>query len=155
MASSVDRVRHALAEAGVEAQIVRMDASTRTAEDAASACGCEVRQIVKSLIFKGRESGELVLLLVPGDVRVDLDAAASAVGEALDRADCKEVRAITGFAIGGVAPIGHVTPVRTLLDGRLSEHDPLWAAAGAPNAVFRTDRAMLLNLTDATLATLG
>ena len=148
-------MRKALAEAGVEAQIVRMDASTRTAEDAALACGCEVRQIVKSLIFKGRESGELVLLLVPGDVRVDLDAAASAFGEPLDRADAKEVRAITGFAIGGVAPIGHVTPVRTLLDGRLSEHDPLWAAAGAPNAVFRTDRAMLLNLTDATLATLG
>ena len=135
-ATSADRVRAALDAAGLTLDIQTMPASTRTAEEAAAACGCDVGDIVKSLIFKGTESGNLVLLLVSGANQVDLDKAAAAIGEPLARADAKEVRARTGFAIGGVAPLGHLAPVSTWIDETLLERERLWAAAGAPNAVF-------------------
>ena len=101
MSKSVNRVTRAAAELGLDAQIVRMGESTRTAGDAARACGCTVGQIVKSLIFKGRSSGDLILLLVSGTNRVDPAKAAVAAGEPLDRADASKIRARTGFAIGG------------------------------------------------------
>lgn len=132
-----------------------MDASTRTAEDAARACGCAVGQIVKSLIFRGRDSGALVLLLVAGDNRVDAGLAARAAGEPLDRADAGEVRARTGFAIGGVAPIGHLEAPRILMDRDLLAHDIVWAAAGAPDAVFSVAPADLARATAAETAVLA
>lgn len=155
MSKSVLRVEMAAAELGLAVKVRRMGASTRTAEDAATACGCAVGQIVKSLIFKGRESGALVLLLVSGANRVDGARAAEAAGEALDRADADEVRARTGFAIGGVSPIGHLEAPRILMDRDLLSFDTVWAAAGAPDAVFSVSPAELARATGAETATLA
>ncbi len=130
-----------------------MPTSTRT-EDAAAACGCAVGQIVKSLIFRGTESCALKLLLVSGANAVDMARAREAAGEPLDRADPKDVRSETGFAIGGVAPIGHTAPIACWLDRDLLTHDTLWAAAGAPDAVFEIAPDALLRLTDATVVDL-
>lgn len=136
MSKSVRRVERAAADLGLEIQVQRMGDSTRTAEDAARACGCDVAQIVKSLVFKGGDSGDLILLLVSGANQVDADAASSVVGEPLLRADASEVRARTGFAIGGVSPIGHLEAPRIWMDEMLLAYPTVWAAAGAPDAVF-------------------
>ncbi|MEM7693315.1 MAG: YbaK/EbsC family protein [Pseudomonadota bacterium] len=143
MAKSVTRVREAAATAGVAITVLTMPVSTRTAAEAAAACGCAEAAIIKSLIFAAGE--DLVLLLVPGDRQVDPALGASAVGAPLTRADPKRVRAVTGFAIGGVSPIGHLTPVATFLDTAVGD-GPLFAAAGAPNSVFETTRGDLLAL---------
>ena len=155
MSKSVKRVTRAAAELGLDTEVVRMGASTRTAEDAARACGCAVEQIVKSLIFKGRDSGALVLLLVSGANRVDGDLATRAAAEPLDRADANEVRARTGFAIGGVSPIGHLEPPRIWIDRDLMAFETIWAAAGAPDAVFRTTPEALVCVTGAQIADLA
>jgi len=136
MSKSVKRVETAAQESSLEIEVVRMPQSTRTAADAAHACGCSAAQIVKSMIFEGKESGALKLLLVSGAHDVDLKIAAQTVGEGLIRADPKRVRAETGFAIGGVAPIGHLHPIETWMDTLLLDYDLVWAAAGTPDAVF-------------------
>ncbi len=151
MSKSTKRVARALADAGIEAAVLNMPDSTRTAAEAAAACGCAPDQIVKSLIFLGAESDSLCLLLVRGSAQVDLDKAAAQIGEPLVRADAKRVRDETGFAIGGVAPVGHLAPLRTWMDAQLLEFDTVWAAAGAPNAVFQIAPEPLRNLTGATL----
>lgn len=155
MASSTDRVRAALEAAELTMEIQTMPGSTRTAEEAAAACGCDVADIVKSLIFKGAESGDLILLLVSGANQVDPEKAAACIGEALTRADAKEVRARTGFAIGGVAPVGHLAPVATWIDETLLTRERLWAAAGAPNAVFPVTPDALVSLTSGRSADLS
>lgn len=155
MSKSIARVETAATEQGLDIEILRMPETTRTAQDAASACGCAVAQIVKSLIFKGAESGALKLLLVSGAHEVDLERAAAAVGEPLARADAKEVRAVTGFAIGGVAPIGHLTPIETWIDETLLTYPTVWAAAGAPNAVFEVAPKALAEAARAQTAPLG
>lgn len=139
MSRSVDRVLQATEASGLDIRVRKMPASTRTAEDAAAACGCDVAQIVKSMIFEGAETGALKLLLVSGRHQADLALAAAAVGEPLGRADPKRVRAETGFAIGGVAPLGHLTPVPCWIDETLLAFETVWAAAGAPDTVFETD----------------
>ncbi|MEM7746121.1 MAG: YbaK/EbsC family protein [Pseudomonadota bacterium] len=136
MSKSVKRVSRAAAELGLDIEVRRMGASTRTAEDAAAACGCAVGQIVKSLIFQRAEDGSLVLLLVPGDRQADMTLAGAAAGSTLTRADADEVRIRTGFAIGGVSPIGHLEAPEVWMDEPLLAHDQVWAAAGAPDAVF-------------------
>jgi prolyl-tRNA editing enzyme YbaK/EbsC (Cys-tRNA(Pro) deacylase) len=143
MSKSVKRVEQAATAAGLQVVVQRMPDSTRTASEAAQACGCTVAQIVKSMIFEGAESGALKLLLVSGAHEVDLTRAEALFGERLARADPKRVRAETGFAIGGVAPIGHLSPIETWIDTTLAQHDVVWAAAGAPNAVFRVNPAAL------------
>ena len=143
MSKSIKRVQQAAEANGLAIQIIRMPESTRTAEEAAKACGCDVAQIVKSLIFEGTQSKTLKLLLVSGANQVDLDHAATQIGEPLGRADAKRVREETGFAIGGVAPIGHLKPVATFIDNSLLSHTTVWAAAGAPNAVFEINPAEL------------
>jgi prolyl-tRNA editing enzyme YbaK/EbsC (Cys-tRNA(Pro) deacylase) len=110
--------------------------STRTAEEAAAACDCSVAQIVKSLVFRGQPSGEILLFLVAGDNRLDEALAAALIGENLERPDGRFVRDTTGFAIGGIPPFGHDKPLKTIMDEDLLAHDVIWAAAGAPNAVF-------------------
>lgn len=155
MSKSVRRVEMAAAELGLAVEVRRMGASTRTAKDAAVACGCAVGQIVKSLIFRGRDSGALVLLLVSGASRVDGGLAAKAAGEPLDRADADEVRARTGFAIGGVAPIGHLEAPRILMDRDLLKFPVVWAAAGAPDAVFSVAPGELARATGAHMADLA
>lgn len=155
MSKSVNRVKAAAEAAGLTVEILRMPDSTRTAAEAAAACGCDVAQIVKSLIFKGGESGALKLLLVSGANQVDLEKAAALVGEPLERADPKEVREITGFAIGGVSPLGHLAPVATWMDESLLGFGTIWAAAGAPNAVFEVTSDALQKATSATVSALS
>jgi prolyl-tRNA editing enzyme YbaK/EbsC (Cys-tRNA(Pro) deacylase) len=133
-------------EAGLEIRIRIMDQSTRTAEEAAAACGCTVGQIVKSLVFRGRETGEPILLLVSGSNRVKENLVARAVGEKIDRPDADFVREVTGFAIGGIPPLGHARKMRTYLDADLLTHDRVFAAAGTPNAIFEADPARLADV---------
>ncbi|WP_445680124.1 YbaK/EbsC family protein [Radicibacter daui] len=135
-ARSIDRVTGALTAAGIEPRLKEYPASTRTAEDAASAIGCTVGQIIKSLIFKASDTARPVLALVSGDNRVDVEKLAAALGETIERADARWVRDVSGFAIGGVSPVGHLTPPVTFIDADLERKGELWAAAGNPNSVF-------------------
>ena len=150
--AGVQRVIDSAAANGFEIEIVEYPDGTRTAPDAAAAVGCEVGQIVKSLIFSVND--ELVLALTSGKNRVDTEALARAAGgDRCDRADADQVREITGFAIGGVPPLGHVNTVRSFFDPTLLEYDTVWAAAGTPRHVFPIDPAELLTITGATQAT--
>ncbi len=152
MSKSLKRVEAALVEAGLTPDIREMQASTRTAADAAAAVGCGVDQIVKSIIFRGEVTGHVVLFLTAGGNRVD-DAKASAVaGQPLGKADADLIRAETGFAIGGVSPVGHLAPVTAYLDPRVLGFDTVWAAAGTPRHVFAIAPADLLRLTGARVA---
>ena len=135
MSKSLARVTAALREAGLDAQPVEMSAETRTAEQAAAAAGCALDQIVKSILFQGA-SGRLYLFLTAGGNRVDAALASALAGEPLGRADGQTVRNITGFAIGGVAPLGHPTPLPVWIDPRLMEFPLVWAAAGTPRHIF-------------------
>jgi prolyl-tRNA editing enzyme YbaK/EbsC (Cys-tRNA(Pro) deacylase) len=144
MAGSIERVTEAAREAGMEIEIMRMGASTRTAEEAAEQCGCAVDQIVKSLIFQGPHSGELYLFLLAGSNRLDLVKAATLAGKELQRADPRIIRERTGFAIGGVSPIGHLIEIATFADRNLMEHSRVWAAAGAHDAVFAAEPQALI-----------
>lgn len=145
------RVQECARDLGLEVTVRQMPASTRTAQEAASACGCEVGQIVKSLIFRGRSSGRPYLLLVSGSKRVDENRAATAIGEALSRPDARYVREVTGYAIGGIPPIGHATSLTGYFDRDLLRYDVVWAAAGTPEAVFAVAPARLLKATGATV----
>jgi prolyl-tRNA editing enzyme YbaK/EbsC (Cys-tRNA(Pro) deacylase) len=133
---AAQRVQDALAAHGLDSQVRHMAHSTRTAEEAAAACGCTVGQIVKSLVFRGARTGQPYLLLVSGANRVEEQSVAALLGEALTRPDAKYVREITGFAIGGIPPIGHAAPLATLMDEALLEYAVVWAAAGTPDADF-------------------
>ncbi len=133
---SIERVTAAAQRAGLEIVPQEMPSSTRTAMDAAAACGCEVGQIVKSLVFLGKDSGRPYLLLVSGANRVDETAIAAEIGESLVRPDGRQVRELTGFAIGGIPPFGHACAMETLMDPDLDRYANVWAAAGTPHAVF-------------------
>jgi prolyl-tRNA editing enzyme YbaK/EbsC (Cys-tRNA(Pro) deacylase) len=133
--------------------VVRFDASTRTAAEAAAAIGCTVAQIAKSLIFKGASSGGHVLVIASGINRANEAKVAAAIGEGIRKADADFVRERTGYVIGGVAPIGHdMRPKHVLIDASLADLDPLWAAAGHPHAVFRLSFAELVRLTGGAVA---
>jgi prolyl-tRNA editing enzyme YbaK/EbsC (Cys-tRNA(Pro) deacylase) len=155
MKGSIERVEEAARAAGLAIEVKRMGASTRTAEEAASQCGCAVAQIVKSLVFQGKESGRLYLFLVAGNNQLDLDKAADLTQEPLQRADPRHVREETGFAIGGVAPIGYPAPIPTYADETLGGFDVVWAAAGAHDAVFRAAPAALFKAANAKTADLA
>ena len=152
MAGSIERVTMAAKEAGLEIEVKRMGASTRTSEEAAAQCGCGVAQIVKSLIFQGETSDGLYLFLLQGSSRLDLGKAEALTGETLKRADPRLIRERTGFAIGGVSPVGHVTAVPTYAEKALLRHEAVWAAAGAHDAVFRAEPGKLLAAASATVA---
>lgn len=132
---SVTRFRAALAEAGLTDTVVTMDGSTRTAEEAAAALGCEVGQIVKSLVLRDAADTP-VLVLAAGDRRVDEARVGALHGSDVSLGGARFVRAATGYAIGGVPPFGHPTPLSTILDESLGRWDRLWAAAGTPHTVF-------------------
>ncbi len=152
MSKSLARVRTALKDAGLAVDLREMEASTRTAEEAAAAVGCALDQIVKSIVFRGEGSGHVRLFLTAGGNRICPEKAARVAGEPLGRADPALVRAETGFAIGGVAPVGHLRPIPCWADPRLQQFDTVWAAAGTPRHVFAIAPAVLLRLTGATLA---
>jgi prolyl-tRNA editing enzyme YbaK/EbsC (Cys-tRNA(Pro) deacylase) len=126
----------ALRAKGVDAQVRHMEQPTRSAEEAAAACGCAVGQIVKSLVFCGIESGKVYLLLVSGSNRVNEQAVGRLLGETLRRPNAAFVRDATGYAIGGVPPLGHSPPLATFMDETLLAYAIVWAAAGTPDAVF-------------------
>ncbi len=134
--ASVARVLADAERLGLGIEVMQLDAGTRTAEDAAQACGCEVDQIIKSIVFRVAGSDRHVLFLTAGGNRVDPGKAAALVGAPLEKADAASIRAHTGFAIGGVSPLGHLTPIDTWLDPKILGFDLIWAAAGTPNHVF-------------------
>jgi prolyl-tRNA editing enzyme YbaK/EbsC (Cys-tRNA(Pro) deacylase) len=139
---NVARVVEAARGAGLEIAVERFPAGTRTAVDAASAVGCDVAQIVKSLVFMA--DGAAVIALVGGDDRLDTGKLAAALGAAeVRRATGDEARTATGFAIGGVPPLGHAAALPVLIDDQLLAHREVWAAAGLPDAVFRVDPVRL------------
>ncbi len=133
---SAQKVQDRARALGLDIVVREMVATTRTAEEAAAACGVTVGQIVKSLVFAGADSGKLYLLLVSGVNRVDEKGVARHLGEKLKRPDAEAVRAATGFAIGGIPPFGHDTKLATFMDADLQQYDVVWAAAGTPKAVF-------------------
>ncbi len=150
-ASSALKVQAAL---GPTFTVLEFEASTRTAEDAAAAVGCTVAQIARSLVFRSA-SGRSVLVIASGANRVDEKKAAAPIGERIARADADFVREATGFAIGGVPPVGHATQPIVLIDEALMGFDAIWAAAGTPNAVFRLTPADLVALTQGTIASIA
>ena len=152
MSKSLRRVEAALHEAGLSVEIRETDDSARTAEGAAAAVGCEVDQIAKSIIFRGEESGHVVLFLTAGGNRVDPAKATAVAGQVLGKADADLIRAETGFAIGGVAPLGHLTASPTFLDPRLLDFPEVWAAAGTPRHMFRAEPRALVRATGAVVA---
>ncbi len=135
--ASARRVQEALAAQGFAFDVREFPDSTRTSAEAAAAIGCAVGQIAKSLVFRGAESGDAVLIIASGANRVDPAKAEALLGEAIKRADADFVREATGFAIGGVPPLGHDRPLVTVIDEDLLAFEVIWAAAGTPNAVFR------------------
>jgi prolyl-tRNA editing enzyme YbaK/EbsC (Cys-tRNA(Pro) deacylase) len=146
--ASVRRVQEALAAEGIEGRIVELAQTARTAAAAAAACGVPVGAIVKSLLFEIADSP--VLALVAGDRRCDMTALPKATGLAGTplRCDARKVRAVTGFAIGGVAPVGHLARLPTVIDASLGRFERLFAAAGHPHCVFATTLPELVTLTD-------
>jgi prolyl-tRNA editing enzyme YbaK/EbsC (Cys-tRNA(Pro) deacylase) len=149
LAKSAESVQAALRQKGLACKVVVLSDSARTAQDAASAIGCDVMQIVKSLIFKTKETHKPVLILASGSNCVSEQVIEAYLDEKITKADASFVRKITGFAIGGIPPIGHKEKIDLIfIDEDLLQLDSLWAAAGTPNAVFNLQGKDLLELTN-------
>lgn len=148
MSKSLKRVTRALHEAGIDTEIKELGLA-RTAQQAAEVAGCALDQIAKSMIFRGEDSGEAILFLTAGGNFVDEAKASAVAGEPLGKADAALIRAQTGFAIGGVAPVGHLNPIRAFVDPRLLEFSEIWAAAGTPHHIFPMNPADLPRITGA------
>lgn len=149
---SVARVIADAAARGLDIEVLELAAGTRTAEDAAAACGCGIDQIVKSIVFRVTGSDRHVLFLIAGGNRVDAGKAAALAGAPLEKADAASIRAHTGFAIGGVAPLGHLRPIDIWFDPKLFDYPVVWAAAGSPTHVFAVEPARLRGSLDAAVA---
>lgn len=144
---SAQKVQKSLMDLGLTNQVIELEKSTRTAAEAAEAVGCEVAQIAKSLIFQGKESGRALLIIASGANRVNEKRMKALIGEALVRPDADFVREQTGFAIGGVPPVGHTQPIPTYIDEELLQYEQIWAAAGHPNALFPLTPEELVQMT--------
>lgn len=149
LSPSAQRVQDLLASRGFDCRVIEYAASTRTSQEAADRAGCALGQIAKSLIFKGQQTNKPVLVITSGVNRVDEARLAQYVGEPIGRADAEFVRRATGFAIGGIPPIGHAQPIETYLDEDLLQHATVWSAAGTPNAIFELAPADLQKMTGA------
>jgi prolyl-tRNA editing enzyme YbaK/EbsC (Cys-tRNA(Pro) deacylase) len=134
---SAQKIQNILRGLGFNYKVIEYTESTRTAQEAADRVGCKLGQIIKSLIFKGKTSDKGILVLTSGSNRVDEIMISRYAGEAIGRADPEFVRSTTGFAIGGVPPIGHTQSLETYIDEDLLQYGDVWAAAGTPNAVFQ------------------
>ncbi|NLU35665.1 MAG: YbaK/EbsC family protein [Clostridiales bacterium] len=141
------RVQAVLDEFGYELNVTEFPESTRTAQEAADAIGCTVGQIAKSLIFKGKTSQKPILIITSGANRVNEKKVKEYIGEKLGKADADFVREHTGFAIGGVPPVGHIKPITTYIDEDLMQYYEIWAAAGTPNSVFKLTPSILADMT--------
>jgi prolyl-tRNA editing enzyme YbaK/EbsC (Cys-tRNA(Pro) deacylase) len=148
LSASAQRVQRALDEMGVRLQVVELPDSTRTAIEAAQAIGCHVGQIIKSLVFKAKRSGQPIMVIASGENRVDEKRIENLIGEPLGKADAEFVHQRTGFVIGGVPPVGHIEKIRTFIDEDLFQYEELWAAAGTPHAVFRLSPDELRKISD-------
>ncbi len=147
LSPSAQKIQNLLAELGYAYSVIEHAESTRTAQEAADRAGCQLAQIVKSLIFRGKTSGKPILVLTSGANRVDEKRISGYAGEPIARADADFVRAVTGFAIGGVPPIGHLQPMETYIDEDFLPFQTIWAAAGTPNAIFELKTADLQKMT--------
>lgn len=152
MSKSLARVKAALESAGAAIHVIEMDGETRTAAQAAEQAGCALDQIAKSIIFQGVNSGAIYLFVTAGGNQVDAERASELAGEPLGRADGKLVRKVTGFAIGGVSPVGHLTEPTSFFDPKLDTYETVWAAAGTPRHIFEIQPALLCALAGATRA---
>jgi prolyl-tRNA editing enzyme YbaK/EbsC (Cys-tRNA(Pro) deacylase) len=144
---SAQKIQDTLQELGVQLEVKLMPATTRTAKDAAAALGCTIDQIAKSLVFKTRITGRPILVIASGSVRVAEAKIGELVNEPIEKADADFVREMTGFAIGGVPPVGHTRTIETFIDESLAKYSEIWAAAGTPNAVFRLSPSDLERIT--------
>jgi len=149
--SSARKVQEALQALGLTCEVVQMQATTRTAEDAARAVGCEVGQIVKSLIFKGIQSHRPILVVASGANRVNEKNLGRQISEPVKMANAEFVREITGYAIGGVPPLAHRRPIKVFIDEDLLGYSEIWAAAGTPRAVFKLTPQELKMITNGTV----
>lgn len=152
LSSSAQKIQDQLKSLGFDYTVIEHAESTRTAQEAADRAGCELGQIVKSLIFKGKESGKPILVLTSGANRVDEKRISEYAGEPISRADADFVRAVTGFAIGGVPPVGHFQKMETYIDEDFLQYPTIWAAAGTPNAIFELKTPDLQAMTNGTIA---
>jgi prolyl-tRNA editing enzyme YbaK/EbsC (Cys-tRNA(Pro) deacylase) len=148
LSSTAQKFQDLLKSLGYDYTVIEHAESTRTAQEAADRAGCELGQIVKSLIFKGKVSGKPILVLTSGANRVDEKRISEYAGEAIGRANADFVRSVTGFAIGGVPLIGHTQKMETYLDEDFLGYDTIWAAAGTPNAIFELKTQDLQKMTD-------
>jgi prolyl-tRNA editing enzyme YbaK/EbsC (Cys-tRNA(Pro) deacylase) len=147
LSPSAQKIQDILRGLGSNGKVIEFTESTRTAQEAADRVGCQLGQIVKSLIFKGRTSNKGILVLTSGSNRVDENMISQYMGEPIGRADPEFVRTVTGFAIGGVPPVGHARPLETYIDEDLLQYSNVWAAAGTPNAVFELPSSDLAKFT--------
>ncbi|QHQ34722.1 YbaK/EbsC family protein [Algicella marina] len=152
MSKSLKRVLADAEAKGLSLEPLRLDEGTLTADAAAAAAGTTPGQIVKSIILRNPNSDEHILFLTAGNNMVDLNKAAQTAGHALEKADAASIRRVTGFAIGGVSPLGHLTPPRTFLDPDILTYPTVWAAAGTPHHIFEIVPAVLKEKTGAVLA---
>ena len=152
---SMKRVQEALDRSGLSLEVVELPQSSRTAQEAADAVGCQLGQIVKSLVFRGIDTMTPYLVLVSGPNRADLELVGKLVGEPVRMAEADYVREQTGFSIGGVAPVGLQAPMRTIIDQDLLQYEGIWAAAGTPRSVFRLTPDDLLQLTAGQVANIS
>ncbi len=155
LSSSARKVQEALQTCGLSFLVVELPASTRTAREAAGAIGCQVCQIAKSLVFKGKHSGKPLLVIASGANRVDEAKVAELAGEPIEKADADFVRQHTGFSIGGVPPVGHSVSMQTWIDEGLLQHEAIWAAAGTPHAVFKLKPMDLPEMTGGEIAAIS
>lgn len=153
--ASAQRVQHALAALGLASRVVELAVAARTSQQAADALGIAVGQIAKSLVFRAATSERAVLVIAAGDRRVDEAKIAALLGEPIERASPEFVRAHSGFAIGGVAPVAHAAPMTTFFDTSLRRFDVVWAAGGTPHCVFPIAPADLLRASGATETAIG
>jgi prolyl-tRNA editing enzyme YbaK/EbsC (Cys-tRNA(Pro) deacylase) len=151
LAPAAQRVQEKLRAAGSACEVVMLAATARTSAEAAASIGCTVSQIAKSLVFKAKPSGRAVLVIASGTNRVDEKKIAAALGEAIGKADAEFVRERTGYAIGGIAPVGHDPSVRIFIDTDLRNYAEIWAAGGHPHAVFKLTPDELERLTKGTV----
>ena len=149
LSSSAQKVQEALKASGLTCRVVEMPNTTRTADDAARAVGCQVGQIAKSLVFRAEHSLQAVLVVASGANRVNERKIEALIAEPITKADADFVRAKTGFAIGGVAPVGHAQSLTIFIDEDLFKYDDIWAAAGTPKAVFKLTPGDLQKITSA------
>ena len=152
--NSQQKVIEAFKEENINIEILNLDVSTKTSQEAADAVNCEIKQIAKSIVFFESSKNKLVQIFVSGPNRVNLESFQKQTNLTIEKADADFVRESTGFAIGGVAPIGHMLPIPVFFDIHLLQFDSVYAAAGSPYSVFKVDPSLLAEKINATRFTI-